>query len=202
MKVSAFLVMVVSGAICLSGGPASAVTIFHESETNDSRETANFIEHHDGSIDIFGHQDASFDVFSFYGTAGDTVVLEVQNEDVDKRFSDFDSVMNFYNPVGHSWYDDDDDTNIDDFGNDLPQRVRDMYGSYISRTLTHTGLFHVALENFCLCDEQTYQYKLVVRGLTPTGAQPSVVPLPAGLPLLLTGMGLMVMLRRGRGPRR
>lgn len=189
-------------AMAAMATPAQAVTTFTEIEGNDTQATANFIGPHDGAIDILGFQKSDFDWFSFYGTAGDRLTLEVQNEGPSTTFAgyrhEFDSVMALHNDTYELDWDDDDDKNMDAFGNEMPQRVRDRLGSYIERTLTRSGMFYVRLENNAISDSQTYDYRLLVRGLTPTAPNATVVPLPAGLPLMVTALGGLAVLRRRR----
>ena len=182
-----------AAGLFFAGAPAAAVTMFSETEANDTQQTANHIAVHDGSIDVFGFQKSDFDWFSFHGTAGDTLTLEVQDEGAAPGYDyGFDSVMALHNDLFELAWDDDDEGNLDANGFDLPQRVRDEFGSYIEYTLSQSGIYYVRLENFGITDEETYNYRLVVRGLTPTqSGAAGVVPLPAGLPLLLTVIGMM-----------
>ncbi len=195
---AAFSVFAVAMSI-MAGAPALAVTMFHETEANDTMATANFIGTHDGSINIFGFQKSDFDWYSFHGTAGDTLTLEVQDEGPNPNHPsthEFDSVMALHNSLFELAWDDDDDTNINEFGDALPQRVRDKRGSFIAHRLAETGLYYVRLENFGINDTETYNYRLVVRGLTPSEPLSGTVPLPAGLPLMISALCAIGLMRR------
>lgn len=163
---------------------ANAITTVNEVETNDSISTAQLTGPHDGSIDVFGRREqgslsifdheVTNDIFAFEGTVGDTISLEVFDEGA---ITVFDSVLRIFSPMQAEL-----DFN-DDGGSDPSTR-----GSRIDIVLPGSGLFYAAVGGSS--GDDIFDYRLEIRGLTPTAAV-SAVPVPAALPLFGTGLAVM-----------
>lgn len=168
------------------GATAQAITVINEVESNDTFNVAQDVGPHDGSIDIIGFREAKptningeGDWFVFDGTAADQISLQVIDVSGGTNTA-FISVLELFDPPG----------NLIGFDEgDIP-----LYEAFISQTLSITGQYAALVYGFT--DSVEFDYRLEIRGLTPTA---SPVPVPGAVWLFGSGLlGLVGLAKRKR----